>query len=206
MNTFSIEKELIQAWQLVKKDWKFFATLSLVVVLVYGISQFLIEFFKQDAPLLGILLTIISLVIYTILEMGFITIGLNALDGKPKKIADLFRTTKPFWAFIAMSTLYSLMVLIGSFLLILPGIYLYVMGSMAGPLLLERKLGPIEAIKQSFRITKGHFWKLLWFSIVLTLINILGVLLLGVGLLLSMPVTLIALLSVYRKLASHQAS
>lgn len=202
MIEFSIQAEISHAWQLVKKDWWFFGGVSFITLILYGIPQLLAEVWQQDYPLLATLFWIFSVVIYVIIEMGMITIGFKTLSGQPKKISDLIATTKPFWAYFFMTIAYSIMTYIGIILLIIPGIYVGIKGVFAGPLLLEKNLGPIAAIQQSFRITKGSFAKLFWFLIVLLLVNVLGALALGIGLLWSGPVTLLALLSVYRKLVS----
>jgi uncharacterized membrane protein len=67
-------------------------------------------------------------------------------------------------------------------------------------LVIERELGPIEALKESNRITRGHKWNLLGLLLMLILVNLLGVLALIVGLLVSVPVTMLALTHVYRVL------
>ena len=63
-------------------------------------------------------------------------------------------------------------------------------------------MGPIEALKKSSQITKGVKLDLLVFSFLLTGINILGVLAFGIGLILTIPTTIIATAFVYRKLLS----
>lgn len=61
----------------------------------------------------------------------------------------------------------------------------------------------VESLRKSTVITRGVKWKLLGFMIVAILLNILGALLLLVGLLVTIPVTMLAMAHVYTKLKSH---
>ena len=72
-------------------------------------------------------------------------------------------------------------------------------------LIIDKGLGPIEALKESRRITTGQRWQLLLFVLILALLNILGALALFIGLFVTMPVTMIAMAHVYRGL-EHKAS
>ena len=59
----------------------------------------------------------------------------------------------------------------------------------------------MEAIKESWRLTKGHKWSILRLAVLMTLVNVLGFLLLLVGLLVTIPVTMLAFVRAYRVLS-----
>jgi Co/Zn/Cd efflux system component len=63
--------------------------------------------------------------------------------------------------------------------------------------------GVVESLTCSTKITKGHMWEVLWFLLVVALLNIAGAILLLVGLLVTIPVTMIAYAHVYEKLHKH---
>lgn len=87
---------------------------------------------------------------------------------------------------------------IGYFLLIIPGLILTFMWMFAPCVQGDRTdLGFIEAMKVSSRTAKGKWLKLLGLIIALALLNLLGALLLGLGLLVTIPVTHIALFTAY---------
>jgi hypothetical protein len=67
-------------------------------------------------------------------------------------------------------------------------------------LVIARNLSPVAALKESARITKGHRWGLLAFMVLSLLVNLLGLICLGVGLLVSVPVTTFAAIHAYRTL------
>ena len=60
--------------------------------------------------------------------------------------------------------------------------------------------GPIDAMGESNRITRGHKWQLFGFVLLLLLINLLGLLALVVGILVSIPVSTLAFMHAYRVL------
>jgi hypothetical protein len=90
----------------------------------------------------------------------------------------------------------------GLVLLILPGI-IFAMFMFANFIVVDRELGPIEAMKESSRITRGKRWTLLWLSLAILVINLLGLIALVVGLLVSVPVTWLALAHAYRLFAGR---
>ena len=96
--------------------------------------------------------------------------------------------------------LFSLIVLAGFVLLVVPGIALSVMLQYYSYFIIDKNMGPVEAIKASAALTKGVRWKLFGFLLALGLINIVGALLLVVGLFATVPVSLVAVAFVYRKL------
>lgn len=59
---------------------------------------------------------------------------------------------------------------LGLILLVVPGIILYVMWSVAAPALVEERLGPIKAIRRSHDLTRGARWKI--FALLLVLVVI----------------------------------
>ncbi|HYG47426.1 MAG TPA: YciC family protein [Allosphingosinicella sp.] len=55
---------------------------------------------------------------------------------------------------------------LGFLLLLVPGIILYVMWSVAAPALVEERLGPVEALGRSNRLTDGVRWKVFGLTLV----------------------------------------
>lgn len=66
--------------------------------------------------------------------------------------------------------------------------------------ILDRRVGYIQAFKDSSRITKGAKWQLLLFAVELLGMNLLGLLCLLVGLFVTVPMTYLAAAYVYRHL------
>ena len=72
-------------------------------------------------------------------------------------------------------------------------------------LIIDKKdLSMGEAFRESARITDGVKWKLFGFFLATVFLNIVGALCLVLGLLVSIPVSMLAYVHLYRKLSSVQ--
>ncbi|MEK7062854.1 MAG: YciC family protein, partial [Patescibacteria group bacterium] len=117
-----------------------------------------------------------------------------------------FNEYRLFWKFLGVSILMPIVVIAGLILLIVPGIIWAVRFSFAPLILVDTKMGPIASMKESFTITRGNFWKFLLFWLAIAIINIVGLLLLGVGLLLTIPASTFAMIHIYRTLSASRAA
>lgn len=119
-------------------------------------------------------------------------------------IKDLW-TPHPFWRFVGGQILLGLIVIAGLILLIVPGI-IWGLKYMFTPFItIDRGLMPMEALRESGRITQGHKGELFLLMLALIGINILGFICLFIGLFVSIPVSALATVYAYRTL-ERQAS
>ncbi|HEX9752495.1 MAG TPA: hypothetical protein VGA46_03465 [Methyloceanibacter sp.] len=177
---------------------------AFVILLVSG----LINGFTSgiDAALTGsaeepsIIGTVINLALGTLLSMGATAFYLAAHDNPDTADLSLLWHPRPFWKYLGASILLALAVAIGFVLLIVPGIILGLMFMFTTFVVIERELGPIDAMSENHRLTRGHKWPLFGFVLLLLLINLLGLLALVVGLLVSIPVSTLAFVHAYRVL------
>ena len=96
--------------------------------------------------------------------------------------------------------LVSIIVGIGSVCCLIPGIIAGVGLSMVMPLIVGSRRGVMEAITESWAAMSPHLLPGFLLLLVLGLINVAGVCALGVGLLITIPITFISLALVYRDL------
>jgi len=59
---------------------------------------------------------------------------------------------------ILVDILFVLMLVLGTFAFIVPGILVFVYLSLAGPVVELEKLGIVAGFKRSFQLVRGHFW------------------------------------------------
>jgi predicted Ser/Thr protein kinase len=90
-----------------------------------------------------------------------------------------------------------LLIWLGVLCFILPGIYLLVAWTFTLPLVIDQGLDFWTAMEVTRKVVTRHWWKLLWFKIVLVLVSISGVLACGVGLLVTLPLGVAALMYAY---------
>ena len=143
--------------------------------------------------------TVVQYLANTVIAMGLIKISLEFVAKAKPKIRDIVYY-KPIVKYVLASIASGVIVFVGFILLIIPGIILAVRLQYATYLIVDKNLGPIEALKTSWKLTRGNTWNLFFFGILLGLINILGVVCLVVGLFVTVPLGMVATTFVYRKL------
>ena len=201
---FSTGSAIRFGWETFKKRPWFFVGSTVVILLASG----LIDAFTSaidgavggsaDQPsLVG---GVLNLGLGTLLGMGATAFYLAAQDNPETVDLSALWHPRPFWKYLGASILLALAVAIGFVLLIVPGIILALMFMFTTFVVIERELGPIDAMSESHRLTRGHKWRLFGFVLLLVLINVLGVLALVVGLLVSIPVSTLAVVHAYRVL------
>lgn len=193
-------------WEIAKGNLVFFIKLFIVFIIVTYAAQALNSEFEGRATFLAGIFLITSIVIGTIMEMGFIKIVLNFADSKPSKISTLFSisSVRTVINYFVADTLFGVLVVLGLFLLIVPGIYLALKLQYYQYLIVDKDMGIIDAFKESSRLTEGVKWELFKFDLTLILIGIAGALALLVGLFLAIPTAMTADASMFRRLQKLQ--
>ena len=121
-------------------------------------------------------------------------------DDETVAFRDLFAGFSKFRDLFLTFLLYILAILGGLILLIVPGIILSLTLWPAFLIVMEEDLGPIDAIKGSWALTRGYKWKIFVLSLVGFGVMITGILALGVGLFIAGPVIEIARITTYYEL------
>jgi hypothetical protein len=83
--------------------------------------------------------------------------------------------------------------LVGLGLLVVPGIYAGARLLLSGPLVVTRSQNAFEAFRRSVALSRHHVAALMRLTLVLVLLNLLGLSLMGMGLLLTLPVSYVVL-------------
>jgi uncharacterized membrane protein len=197
-SNFSKKEAISYGFKLAKENLFFFVVLFVIVILVSAVISILSRLAAHE-PAFAFVLWLLQTIINLVIGIGVINICLKFLDNKKPKYKDLFYY-KPIVNYVLASIVEGLIVVGGFILLIIPGIFFALRLQFTCYLIVDKNLGPIEAIKTSWKITKGNAWSLFFFGILLGLINILGVLCLLVGLFITVPLSMLATTFVYRKL------
>ncbi|HEY3375749.1 MAG TPA: hypothetical protein VGK02_11925 [Candidatus Aquicultor sp.] len=151
----------------------------------------------------GFILSLILLPVQIIVSIGAINIANKLTLEQKVAFSDLSSSYRLFFRFLGSSILAGIIALIGFILLIIPGIILAIRLQFYMYLIVDKNAGAIEALQQSWNMTKGLTGRLFLFGSLLFLIEILGVLALGVGILVAIPVIYLAQAYVYRILADR---
>ena len=196
--TFSKKEAIKFGFKISKSNILFFIGVLVIVVFVSAVTSILRNAVQKQV-LANLILNIIQYLVNAVVAMGLIKISLEFLDKAKPKIRDIFYY-KPVVSYTVASIINTILIIAGIIFLIVPGIIFAVRLQYTTYLIVDKNLGPIEAIKKSWNITRENTWNLFFFGILLGLINILGALCLLVGLFITVPLGMIATTSVYRKL------
>ena len=88
-------------------------------------------------------------------------------NGKKRKFRDaLGEVRELIWPFLLASLLFYIAMSIGFALLFIPGIIVGIYFMFAEQSVVLEKLAPVNALKHSWRLVRGHFWPVLWRTVI----------------------------------------
>ncbi len=182
------------------KDNLWFFVVTFLIVFAINIAQGLLT---SGGSFLSFLFLLAFYAASVIVGMGVLKVTLKLVDGQKPEYSDLFSSYRLFWSYFGASLLYGLMSGIGYMLLVIPGIIISLQFGLYGYLVVDKGSGAIVSLQQSSKLTNGAKWKLFGLGLLSILINIAGVLCLGIGLVVTIPTTFIAWAYAYRKLLAQ---
>lgn len=187
-------------WQIVK--------IGLIMIFFSFVVGFVVGLFSGDkssttpsAPtFLSFIVSVLSWFVQTYLQVGWVRFSL-LLSRDIKPTLHTWSNIFPIlFKYILASIVYSIVVVVGLILLIIPGIIWAIKYSYVLTLTVDKNLSLKDAFATSRDMTAGLKWRLMGFGGALLGVNILGFLLLGVGLIFTIPLTTIATYVMYNKL------
>lgn len=204
--SFSIGEAVKFGWDVVKNNLGLFISLVVIVLVIMSVMAFIGEVLeKMEAPwILRFFVSIISWLINIVLGMWQIRIALKFVDGQKGALSDFKEITPYFSNGILGNILYSLIILAGFLLLIIPGIIWAIKYQFVLYAVIDKQAKPVDALKLSGKVTNGVKFDLFLFGLLLALINLAGALLFIIGLLITIPLTIVAQTYVYRKLITQE--
>jgi hypothetical protein len=141
---------------------------------------------------------------------SFFTVGttrqqLLAARGGTPTFGQLFGGADRTLAMFFVNILCVMCVFTGALVLIVPAFVVMAGVYCASYLVVDAELGPFDAISESFAATKGQRLKLLGFMTVCSLVAVSGGLMLGVGLIVTVPMSFVAFAIVYARITGRLA-
>lgn len=174
-------------WQQMKK---YFLPLLLVIIVLMVVSvpvnilnDRINKSYGEPIALLVLISAAYSLLLSPVITYATDLIFLHAIrDQKIEFNNLLIGFKKENYLNIVLANLLGLVLIIISFVaLVIPGIIVGCRLSLVSYLVMDKGLGPMEALETSWKMTKGHFWTIFGLSIVSFFILILGLILAIVG-------------------------
>ena len=178
--------------------------IGLVLLVASALSNWLSQGF--ESWLLTIIGSVLSAFISLVISLGLIRAALAILDGGRPSVEQLV-STKDIGPYIIASLLVALVVTVGLVLCIIPGLIAGFLLQFYGYAIIDRKSdsvttapqsSPTGAMRASFEVAAANVGPLILLAVLCFLLNLAGALLCGVGLLVSVPVTAIAIAYAWR--------
>lgn len=157
---------------------------------------------NTQAQFISFLITLVQL----FLSLGFIKIMLLLVQDEYVEVADMFNNFRPFLSYFVASFLYGIAIVIGLLLLVIPGIIIAIRFQFYPYFILEENVSSFTALKKSFYLSQNLTFELFLLGAVVIALNLAGILLFGVGIILTYPVTTMAIAVVYKSLTEEGQS
>lgn len=150
---------------------------------------------------------ILNLIVSIMVGVSLTSISLIIVRDQHFTFTDLYNpllSAKRVLKFAFLAILYAVAVAIGTILFIIPGVYIATRFNFFPYVAIENENVHIkDLISMSYKLSNNHFWVILAFLVLAMVLNIIGALLFGVGLIVTIPVTLFANAYMYVRLKEH---
>ena len=183
--------------------WKHILELALILIinLLISIPASGMSAADEIGGFFGFYLFIFSLA-YAVMIVGPVEYGvayafLKAVRSEKVEIKDMFEVFKNYVNAVLANILTNLIIGVGFLFFIVPGIIFACKLVFVPYLIVEERMDAVEAIKQSWRKTDGHAMTVFLMGLLAIPIFMLGLVLCGVGVLLSVIWTELAFAAIY---------
>lgn len=170
MTVFSLMRD---AWFFYSRHLGFMLSLCLPLILLESLTQSLLEYWSSanSLPIQDLVAGLLFYPLYTgVLILFMDSRSRQQPASHSQLLAQAFQRWLPFAVLVGCTTS---LIMIGGALYLLPGIWFMVKTSLAEFLLVERGLSPLEALRDSFILTRQRFWLILG-CVLLTLIPVMS--------------------------------
>jgi uncharacterized membrane protein len=173
----------------------------IVVALVVWVVTGAVNWLSTDTTgIIRFLASVVSFFLGQLVAIVWIALALAIIDGRPISGESLLPDGSTLISYIIASLIFSVMFVFGLVLLVIPGIIVAVVFGLYGWALVDKGVEPMASLRECCRLTAGHRGQRCVFVLLAIGLNILGLLALIVGVLITSAVTLIAAGHVYRQL------
>ncbi|BDZ43202.1 hypothetical protein GCM10025865_25010 [Paraoerskovia sediminicola] len=215
---FRVGDAIGYAWQKFTSNWSSWVLMGLVLLAVNVVFSLATGGFQQfqdalsgDASAMpsvgvgGYLVQVLGVVVSYVVTAFYTRGALDETRGAKPRLGDFFRITNVGNVILA-AFLVGVATGVGILLCVIPGLIVAVLTVFVYQLTLDREVNAIDAIKGSFDLVKGNVGTVVLLMLALVGINLVGALLCGVGLLVTIPMSYIATTYAYRMLSGQHAA
>jgi len=192
-------------WQQLKKyflELLLITVIGMVIGTPFGLFRIDVDTIGAGAAILGIFGFAYGLLLVQPVDYGISFANLRAARGDKLEIKDMFEAFKDYINVVLANLLSGAIIAIGLVLLIVPGIIFACKLAFVPYLVIDRKMEAVEAVKESWRMTGGHAWKVFFIGVLAVLLSIAGLICFGVGIIFAIIWIRLAFASLYHAVAT----
>lgn len=212
MKNISLKQNLRESWNIFINNWKLLVSAT-IILLIIGFLDL------SKSPIISFTLLILKIII----QIGFIKIILDILDNKNPKLKNLFNQYNKFLDYFGLIILVLLIFLLFNlpililishsflnyipiaFSLISSFLFLFIFPRIlfSALILIDNNQNPFQALKTSFLLSNKTKIQNIFVLFSFIILNVLGVLLFGIGIIVSIPLSQIFLTKYYRQISNQ---
>ena len=208
MDTFSKKDLIVKAFNIYKKHiFSLTVIYASVFIVMWGATQVTRELIisPEISNLYAFIFIAGNFFVQTMMGMWVVYLALKIDVNFIPKLSDFMREVNLYPRFIAVSFIVLVVFYLGLALFIVPGLFVLSAFVFSTYDVLDKPHSIFKSIAYSYKITKGHRINILLFVFLLVLLNLIGTITM-IGLLLSVPVTSIAMAHLYHFLSCKYES
>lgn len=200
---FSVGDILRKGWETFKGNPMLFVGIALISFVISAVAGSFDRALSAPSPVGGgrIEFSIFSFLASAFTGMGATNVALKSIKEGKAEFGDFFAVYPLFLVFALSDFLFSLAVGIGTVLLIIPGIYLFLRLQFFGYYIVDKNSRSanviIESLQKSWELTRGIAGKIFLLDLAFLGLIILGAIPIGLGLLIVLPLIVLANAYVY---------
>jgi uncharacterized membrane protein len=208
-----MEEKLVYS-DIFRKAWKglisqFWLLVGLIIgfTIVYSLMYiFALPAKGESMTTSGIIVSILCGLLLCLFQLGYMKNCFQTLDGEEPQFSSYGQVSRKLLSYLVASILFTLIVAIGTVLLIVPGIYLALRLQFFFASMVDEDTGMIESFKRSWEITKGHSLRLFIILLIIILTCIIGQLALFIGIFVATPLIILIYGDTFRRLTAPTTS
>jgi uncharacterized membrane protein len=190
------------AWPTLKTRFGLFTAVLLTILAAWVVLEVVVITGQRFGIVLWTVMHLAFLIFFAGVELGLLQVCRALRDRKVPTFADTFAYLPLGPKFLAVQILYLLVVVIGLLFLVVPGVYLGVRYALFGFCFADGEPDLLRCFQQSAILSKGATAGLLSTLATLLVLNLLGACLLGLGLFITVPLSVLIVTDVYRQLTT----
>jgi hypothetical protein len=187
-------------WRLFKSRASVFVVSMLFLFLSWAVLEIAVVLLHRFGFVVWLVLHLGWLFLFSGMLVGLHVMALKSVDGEIPHVGDLFGSLERGPAYLLALSIYCLAVSGGLVFLIVPGIYLAIRYCLFAQVITDTSASALAALRRAAALAHGNWAPLGALFLIAFLLNIAGMALLGIGLVISFPVSLLAIAGFYRSL------